>query len=74
MNIQQIYYFFELPSSFTLTQLEKAKHNKEQAIEESNISRYDKKFYLLMIQEKFYILRNHYFVDEFDYLQDLNEF
>ena len=33
MNIQQIYHFFELPSSFTLTQL-------EQAIEESNFSRH----------------------------------
>lgn len=74
MNIRQIYYFFELPSSFTLTQLEEAKYKKEQGIEESNLSRHDKKYYLLMIQENFYLLRNHYFVSEFDYLQDLNEF
>ena len=74
MNILQIYHFFELSSSFTLTQLEESKRNKEKAIQESNLSRHDKKFYFLIIQEKFYILRNHYFASEFDYLQDLNEF
>jgi len=74
MNIRQIHHFFELPSVFTLSQLEEAKYSKEQALEESNLSRIYKKYYLQMIQEKFYILRSHYFVSESDFLQDLNEF
>ena len=74
MNIRQIYHFFELPYVFTLSQLEEAKYNKEHAMERSNLSRNDKKYYLQMIQENFSIIRNHYFVSEYDFLQDLNEF
>jgi hypothetical protein len=74
MNIQQIHHFFQLPSVFTLSQLEEAKYSKEQAMEDSNLSRMDKDYYLLMIQQKFSILRNHYFASEYDFLQDLNEF
>lgn len=74
MNIRQIHHFFQLPFVFTLSDLKEAKYNKELSIENSNLSRSDKKYYSLMIQENFYILRNHYFASEFDFLQDLNEF